>query len=64
MPKGLAVIADGTDAGGDRLPTHHTIYPTERMLYLRFSQLFLNLPWTNTPDNFWNDIKSLTGQVS
>jgi len=46
MPKGLAVIPDGRDAGGVNSPTHHTIFPIERMLYLTFSKLFLNLPWT------------------
>jgi hypothetical protein len=46
MPKGLAVIADGEDVGGDRAPTHHTIFPIERMLFLTFSQRFLGLPWT------------------
>jgi hypothetical protein len=45
MPKGLAVIPDGTEVGGDRGPTHHTIFPIERMLFLTFSKLFLSLPW-------------------
>ncbi|HLP88541.1 MAG TPA: hypothetical protein VK184_08125 [Nostocaceae cyanobacterium] len=45
MPKGLAVIADGKEVGGRQGETHHTIFPVERMLFLTFSQLFLNLPW-------------------
>ena len=38
MPEGLAVIADGAN-------THHTIFPTQRMLFLTFSDRFLGLPW-------------------
>ena len=38
MPDGLEVIADGAN-------THHTIFPTQRMLFLTFSGLFLGLPW-------------------
>ena len=38
MPPGLAVIADGAN-------THHTIFPTQRMLFLTFSDRFLGLPW-------------------
>ena len=40
MPNGLAVIADGAN-------THHTIFPTQRMQFTAFSDLFMNhLPWT------------------
>jgi hypothetical protein len=46
MPTGLGVMADGTEVGGDMGPTHHTIFPTQRMLFLTFQNLFLGLPWT------------------
>jgi hypothetical protein len=40
MPPGLGVIADGAN-------THHTIFPTQRMQFTAFSDLFMNhLPWT------------------
>ena len=48
MPPGLGVIADGKDVNpASRLErTHHTIYPTERMLFVEFERLFKSLPWT------------------
>jgi RHS repeat-associated protein len=44
---GLGVVADGADVifGSSRPPTHHTIYPTVKMSFKRFVDLFLSLPW-------------------
>jgi hypothetical protein len=45
MPKGLEVMADGKEVGGPHGPTHHTIYPIEKMLYSIYRDLFLGLGW-------------------
>jgi hypothetical protein len=47
LPAGVAVVADGRDVRSDSPwePTHHTIYPAERMLGTDFVKLFLELPW-------------------
>jgi hypothetical protein len=45
LPEELAVIADGEDVGGPNLPGHHTIYPSRRILFTRFAELFSQLPW-------------------
>jgi RHS repeat-associated protein len=48
MPPGLAVIADGQDVNpaSRNAETHHTIYPTVRMLFVEFERLFKSLGWT------------------
>jgi len=38
LPAGIALIADGVDVGGSQLPTHHTLYPTEKMAYTEFQR--------------------------
>lgn len=45
LPSGIAVIADGRDVGGNRAPTHHTIYPNRPMPFTEFQAKFLNCGW-------------------
>ena len=47
LPAGLDVVADGENARPDSLhpPTHHTIFPNQRMSWQRFVELFEKLPW-------------------
>lgn len=45
MPRGLAVVRDGTDVGGPNAPTHATIYATEPMPPEVFAERFLGLAW-------------------
>src|SRR6266571_160601 len=47
LPAGLDVVADGVDAQADseQPPTHHTIFPSERMSWQRFVALIEKLPW-------------------
>ncbi len=49
LPSGLSVIDNGKDVSpaGPHGPTHHTICPIVRMLFVEFERLFKNrLPWT------------------
>jgi len=47
LPEGLGVLPDGKDVipNSPHGPTHHTIFPTEKMHVDRFIELFMNLPW-------------------
>lgn len=48
LPEGFGVVADGQGVvpGSPRLPSHHTLYPTEEMTLERFREMFLKeLPW-------------------
>ena len=47
LPEGLDVVADGQDVLPDSIhpPTHRTIFPSRRMNWERFVELFENLPW-------------------
>lgn len=47
LPHGLDVVADGQDLRPDseHQPTHHTIFPVQRMKWERFVELFEKLPW-------------------
>jgi len=47
LPEGLGVLPDGKDVipNSPHGPTHHTIFPTEKMHIDRFIELFMNLPW-------------------
>lgn len=46
MASGLRVIADGSDVGGPRGETHHTIFPSEQMPFSSFVDKFQGLGWT------------------
>lgn len=47
LPDELNVIADGQDVDpqSQQAPTHHTIYPNQRITWERFIELFAKLPW-------------------
>jgi len=45
LSEGLNFIADGKDVGGNHSPTHHTIYPTEEMMFSEFVDKFLACGW-------------------
>jgi hypothetical protein len=45
MVKDLKIIADGSDVGGKHEPTHHTIYPANKMLFQEFVDKFRSLAW-------------------
>lgn len=42
---GLGIVADGSEVGGTNRPTHHSIFPTVRMLFETFKDKFRGLPW-------------------
>ena len=47
LPAGIEVVADGVDVQTDGIhpPTHHTIYPAQRIAWEGFVELVANLPW-------------------
>ena len=47
LPDGLGVVADGSDVltPARHGPSHHTFYPAVAMPFVRFVELFMNLPW-------------------
>jgi hypothetical protein len=47
LPTGLSVVADGQDVRPDSIsqPTHYTIFPSQRMTWEMFIELFGKLPW-------------------
>jgi hypothetical protein len=45
LPPGIAIIADGSDVGGTRPPSHYTLYPTCVMPLTEFNQKYLSLGW-------------------
>jgi hypothetical protein len=46
--QGLQIVADGSDVGGPHRPTHHTIFPSIRMLFQEFVNKFQGLPWKHS----------------
>ena len=49
LSPGLAAIADGSDVGGPRGRTHHTIFTFIPMAYGAFVSAVRSLPWIRTP---------------
>lgn len=47
LPEGVNVVADGVNVNpvSPNPPTHHTIFPTAKMLFDKFVEIFKNLPW-------------------
>lgn len=47
LPEELDVIADGQDVDpqSQYAPTHHTIYPCQRIKWVRFVEMIASLPW-------------------
>jgi len=46
MREGLRVIADGSEVGGPRRETHHTIFPARQMPFADFVDKFQALGWS------------------
>ncbi len=47
LPRGLGIIADGSDVNpnSSHIPGHYTVYPTQEMTVDEFNTLYKGLPW-------------------